>query len=542
MTQTFVFLTLRTFRNRIVYRLRRFKEIRYLLGAIIGGAYFLFLITRGGGKPPFLRMDENFFAIIGLFALLLPWIFTNLSSLAFSEAELHFVIGGPVSRPRVLLYKFIQAQPQVIIAVLVAAFLGVPTGGYVGFWFAYCLFSMYTTFVAVVRQWLNDRGIGTFWISLAAILAACGAGFAVWVFAHTEPPGLEYPAFSAMLFVPRIFARLLYVKSVAELAMAIVPAVLLFALLFFVASTIRIHFNDLVMTASERVTRFRARMERQPGTEVSFRRLGAPFRLREGAPPEMAIVWKNTTAIVRMAFSSILFVFVMSALFLAGAMIWEDQKLKEMCAWFALGSAAVFPVFGSMFFKQDYRLEVTRADVMKTWPITGERLMAAEVAAPLLTISVLELILIVNAAVTSLIAGGRAAKFASPQLLSIVLLVAVPICAMQICLRNSMPVLFPGWGFRTREEQRGFIAMGQQILMTIINLVTLSLFLFPAFVVSAVGLWIAAWFNADSPAILAAATMPAVFLLMGEVWLVIKVLGAQIDKLDVGKDLEPAAL
>jgi hypothetical protein len=541
-TSTFAFFTWRTFRNRIVYRLTRLKEIRYLLGTILGAAYFGFILTRNSPGRGFARMNEDILSVFGLFALILPWILPQLSSLAFSEAELHFVIGGPVSRTRILFYKLIQAQPQVLVAVLVAAFLRFPNGLYIGFWVAYCLATMYTTFVAVVRQWLNDRGISSFVISLIAILALGGAGWAAVLYGRADPVPWDDPKIRAALFVPRILAALIAAKTPLDLAMAIGPALLLFAVLFFVSATIPIHFNDLVMTASERVTRFRASMQQQPGTSVSFRRLTAPFRLKEGGPPEMAIVWKNTIAIMRVAFSGVLLVFVLSAMFLAGALLFPFPELKAMCAGFAIGTAVVFPLVGSMIFKQDYRLDVTRADVMKTWPIPGERLIAAEIAAPLATIAVLEIVLILNAIVTALIAGERVRRFVSAEAMVIALLFAVPIVAMQLCLRNSMAVLFPGWGFRSREEQRGFVAMGQQLLMGIINLVTLALFLFPAFVVSVAGLWIAAQFGASSPAILAAVTMPAVLVLCGEVWLVIKLLGSQIDKLDLGTDLEPAAI
>ena len=349
---------------------------------------------------------------------------------------------------------------------------------------------------------------------------------------------------TALVFVPRIFSAVLFAKTPLAIATAALPVLLLGAALFFLSSSIRIRFDELVMTASERVTKFRARMQRQPGTDVSFRRLSAPFRLAEGATPEMAILWKNSIAILRMAFSGVLLVIILSALYLAGAVLFRGEyaPLKPMCAVFALVTAGAFPLFGSMIFKQDYRMDVTRIDVVKTWPITGERLIASEIAAPLVVVSVLELILLANAAATSIIAGGRMSKFVTPQILVIVFLFAVPICAMQLCLRNSMAVVFPGWGFRTREEMRGFIAMGQQILMAIINLLTLSLFLAPAAAVSAIGLWVASRFGSDSSLLMAAATMPAVLLLCAEVWVLIKLLGTQIDKLDVGKDLEPAAM
>jgi hypothetical protein len=92
---------------------------------------------------------------------------------------------------------------------------------------------------------------------------------------------------------------------------------------------------------------------------------------------------------------------------------------------------------------------------------------------------------------------------------------------------------------RTREEQRGFAAFGQRILGIILNLIALSVAIAPAAAISALGWWIASRIAGHSPAVLAAATMPAVFFLAAECWLFVKILGAQYEKLDVGSDMEP---
>jgi hypothetical protein len=544
----FVFLTLRSFKNRLLNRLRRLKEVRYLLGAVIGGGYFFFLFTRGhpGGRAYQRMTTLDMGALLALALLLLAWILPNLSSLAFSEAELHFVIGGPVSRRRVLLYKLVNSQVQILIGILVTTFLGIPNGLFIGLWVAYTTFALYNTFVAIARHRLLELGVRGWWISTAAFAAMIGTAWTVIHFAHRPRPGggspFDDPMLTPLLFVPRVLARPLFAKTLIDVATSSAVVAAIGVAFFFASSSLRVQFDELVQTASERVTRFRARMQGQPDNQVSFRRLRAPFRLAEGSSPEMAIVWKNFTAIMRMAFSGVITILAFEALFLAGTILWKDPGLKAMCAGFTLATACIFPILGSIMFKQDYRLDVTRADVLKTWPIEGERLIAAEIAAPLVTMSVIELLLIIAAAVATGIAAGSMTKFATPQIIVIALLFATPLCAIQLLLRNAVAVVFPGWGFRSREEQRGFVAMGQRILSAIINLVVLSLFLAPAAAVSAIGLWLAAHFAGDNAAILAGATMPAVFLLAAECWLFVKILGAQYDKLDVGRDLEPMAM
>jgi len=547
MTGTFFFLTFRTFKNRFLYRLRRMKEIRYLLGAIFGAAYFYFALLRPGGVvrggPKSIgRLPHDIISLFVLAFLILMWILPNLAQIAFSEAELHYVIGGPVSRRRVMVYKLISAQIPVLIATFFASLVRFPTGHVVGFWVVYSAIACYSMFVAIVKKKLNELGLPSWWITTAGFAALIGCAWMLMTFHRSGRNAFDTPILAPLLFVPRQIARPLFAKAFSELAISSLIVAAAAALMFFLAASIRVQFDELVQTASERVTRFRSRAQRQPGASVSFKSLRAPFRLPANPKPEVAILWKNSIAVMRMTLSSIVLVLIFAAAFLAGATLAPDPGLKQTCAGFALAAAAIFPIFGSMMFKQDYRLDVTRIDVVKTWPIAGERLVAAEIAAPVIATSLLELILLINAAITTSVVSGKVTQFASPQILVIAFLFAVPICAVQILLRNAVAIVFPGWGFRTREEQRGFIALGQRILGMVVNLIALNLFLLPAAIVCALSFWITMQFTSGSAAVLAALTMPAVFVLVLELWLFVKLLGAQYEKMDLGKDLEPVAL
>lgn len=545
MIGTFFWLTLTTFKNRFLYRLRRMKEIRYLLGAIIGGGYFIFVFTRGtmpGKGFDLLSLDAGALFVLAL--LILMWILPNLAQVSFSEPELHFILGGPISRRKVMFYKLISVQIPVLIGTMIATAIRFPTGYIVGFWVSYTALGIYSLLVAIAKKKLSELGLPAWWVTLASFLAFIGSTWMVFTFARRSGPhsfAFDSPILAPLLFVPRLFARPLFAKGIAELAVSCLILIAIAVVLFLLASSIRVQFDELVMTASERIAQYRARMQRQPGADVSFKTVRAPFKLPANARPEVAILWKNSIAVVRMAMSGIVLMLIFAALFLAGVIVWEFDEMRVTCAIFAIVQAVLFPIFGSMMFKQDYRLDVTRVDVLKTWPIAGERLIAAEIAVPLATMSILQLILVVNAAVCSSIAMGKVALAASPQVIVMALLYSIPICAVQLVLRNTAAVVFPGWGFRSREEQRGFIAFGQRILGLIVNVLALSLFLAPAAAVGAVAVWIAMQFS-GGPAVMAALTMPAVFVLCLEIWFAVKLLGAQYDKLDVAQDLEPAAV
>jgi len=56
-------------------------------------------------------------------------------------------------------------------------------------------------------------------------------------------------------------------------------------------------------------------------------------------------------------------------------------------------------------------------------------------------------------------------------------MLATPVCAAQLLIRNAVPILLPGWAMRAPDEQRGFNVMGQRLLMMAGNLLVLLLVL-----------------------------------------------------------------
>ena len=71
--------------------------------------------------------------------------------------------------------------------------------------------------------------------------------------------------------------------------------------------------------------------------------------------------------------------------------------------------SCLFPLFGPNVFANDLRLDMPRLEVLKSYPISGERLIAAEIAAPLLVISILEMLFATSASI--MMGMGEANKF-----------------------------------------------------------------------------------------------------------------------------------
>jgi hypothetical protein len=122
----------------------------------------------------------------------------------------------------------------------------------------------------------------------------------------------------------------------------------------------------------------------------------------------------------------------------------------------------------------------------------------------------------------------------------VALLFAIPICAMQLLIRNAAAVLFPAWTMRSQDDPRGFTVMGQRLVLLAGNLLVLTVTLIPSAIIVLIG-WLVSR-NLNASFAVPFATVPAAALLCAEVWLGIKLLGAQFERIDVTNEMGSAIL
>ncbi|HYC90058.1 MAG TPA: putative ABC exporter domain-containing protein [Thermoanaerobaculia bacterium] len=571
MIRAFVFLTVRSFRNRIVSRLKRLRNVRYLVSFLAGLAYFWFFAFRHmfDGRAtvrnmglPASELFVDLVAVLVLSMMVLAWALPKQSAgLTFSEAEIQFLFPAPLTRRQLLLYKILRAQPQVLISAAVMSVVIFRGAKFIGVWACFVALSIYFTFVALGRARLKLLGIG-FLVRLPVIgAAAAGLWVLLWrtvdvaafrgMGATLRPgrvpdlPALFHgPVADAVLFVPRFFSQAVLPASVAQL-LASCGIVLAAALLFFeLAARTNIAVEEASIQASEKWAARRARLNEQHiGKHVTFPRIPPPFRIPARARPEVAIYWKNVTAGLRISSPWLLIMAICALYFLGQSYSSSEPAVRMTLAMLSLTLAATFPFLGSTVFTQDMRLDLPRMELLKSYPISGERLVAAEIAGPLTFVAAVELMLLSTAAI--ILQGAdlprRVQFLASAEFVVIALLLAVPVCAAQILIRNAVPILLPGWALRAPDEQRGFIVMGQRLVMMAGNLVVLLFVLLPAACIVVPGLLVAKfWFGGSMP-VVALTTVLAAGLLFFEVWLGIRFLGHQFEKIDVTNELDAVA-
>jgi len=565
---TFVELTLRSTRNRIIYRLRRLRDPRYLIGAIAGFAYLwlmFFRNTRGAHSKQFVLltgdMFADFFGVVVLALMVLAWALPSDSGgLQFSEAEIAFLFPAPLRRRDLLLYKIIRAQPQALGSAIAFFIFGWRRSWLIGTWAALSVLGIYFTFVALARARLKLMHVG--FIARLLIVSVVMTGLvslAVSDIVKKHPlvlkgktgPGVIqqlHGAFrggpiGAVLFVPRLFATAASAPTPAQLATSIAALAVLGAILFLLAVRMNVSFEEAsIVHSARRAARIDRLRARQSGRmAVSYRRLGSPFKLGETGWPETAIVWKNVIALMRTGFGIIVLFLLMAALMLGIALYHHDEIAYKVIGGLFLFMSAFFPLSGPQLFANDLRLDLARSEILKSYPIVGERLVAAELAAPLVVIAALEVVFAGCGSLLLRLSGtterfGRLA--ATPEFVITVLVLTLPVCAMLLLIRNAVPLYFPAWSLRPADDVRSFVNVGQRIVVLFANLFALVISLIPASIVFLPTAFIAYKFFSASAMFIPIATVPAAMVICIEVWFGIKLLGARFDAMDVSNEFE----
>jgi ABC-2 type transport system permease protein len=568
---TFLTVAFLTLKNRIWQRIRRLRQPRYLIGAIAGAVYFWYLIFRRSGAGGNGRLLLKTFAIspvvpdvasvVVLMIMILAWALPGDSGgIEFSEAEIAFLFPAPLRRRDLLLYKILRAQPQALFSALVMTVLGWWRRGlFVGIWVTISALSIYFILVSLGRARLRLAHIGfiprllgvativagLFWMAISEVhklpLAAMRDAPSFFKAINTAAP-FQKPLIRTILFIPHFFASAALPSSLASLALSSLAVIALAVAFFYLAAALNVSFEEASLSVSQKRAARRERSGGQRrGSSVMFRRARPPFRLQETGPVEVAILWKNLIALMRTSIAWVV-VFVAVLVFLLGLALWSHQSPAFSAAGYGLLSlAGFFPLFAPNVFANDLRLDMQRIEVLKSYPISGDRLVAAEIAAPLAVIAILEMLFATAASVMIGLSGdtSKIAQFvATPQFIISVLLLTLPVCAMQLLIRNAVPVLFPAWAMRSKDEPRGFVATGQRLVTLAGNLLVLTVCLIPAAIVFLPSLWVAHAYFGGNAAFVGIAAMPAVAVIAAEVWFGVKALGAQFDLIDVSNETD----
>jgi hypothetical protein len=558
-TGTFVFLTVRTLRNRIAARLRRLRQPRYLVGLVAGLAYLYWFVLRHqlrATRRGDFTVDPQFMSVVPavlvagglvLWAVsLAAWAWPSAQPpLRFSRAEVQFFFTAPLTRRQLVHYKLLRSQAGILFGLaVVSIFSGAAVAGRVWFllggWLLFATLRMHLVAVAFTRASLARRGWPpprATWLPLGVIGALSGGILATWA--------LNVPALLSLPFGPaarRAFD--LFSSGIASAALwpfaALIapvlasdgrqflqsawPAALLLALNYWWV----LRSETTLEEAAGAAEREQAGGRRQ-GPRPAMRK--PPFRLAPTGRAEIALLWKNLILGGRFLAPGVMLRLFVPIILLAAAAAVKEVALGMGPV--ALIVAAALTLLGPYMVRYDLRQDMGRLTVLRTWPVRGAVLIRGELLAPflVLTSGVWASLAVALVLSDGLDLGGL------PLLDRAWLIAAAAVAAPafllgQLVIQNAAVVVFPGWVPAGSNRPRGVEAMGQQMLMFAGTLLLMALGVLPAAVVATAAGFIL--FQLIGYAGLFPAALVFSIALAAECLLAVELLGRVIERTDPG--------
>jgi ABC-2 type transport system permease protein len=553
-----LYLTLCSVRNRVRVRLRRLKQPRYLIGMIVGLAYFWMVFgmprmsrqrfapaassAESGVRSPFELGGAAFLFVLCATA----WIPAGRKrpALNFTQSDVQFLFPAPFTRRELIRYKLLRSQTGVLIGSAFMTLVFRPwTIASLMFFVGMALFmtilNLHLTGISLSRESLGSHGMAGLarqWLPLAVVIGAAiilavtvildwptlstlrGADLLAefWRLATTGASGIVMWPFRAVVRVPAA-------ETQAEFLRALPWALLILALNYVWVIRSDARFEEASAELAEKIARIRKGRPSAPKPRSATQ---TPFRLSLEGRPEMAIFWKNLILLGRYASLRTLLRFVPIFLFIAAfARVGGSGGAG---AAFAGVCAVVFGVtilLGPQLARNDLRQDLANLALIKTWPLNGATLVRGEVMAPAALLTAI--------AWCSAIGGlalGRGNRIESSVIVA-ALVIAPGIILLQLLAQNAIAVMWPTWVVTNANRVRGIDVMGQRMIMMFGLLLVLVVAVVPAALVAVlVGLALSAL---TGKFLIIIPALAAALVLFGEAFLASHAIGKLLDRTDV---------
>ena len=232
--------------------------------------------------------------------------------------------------------------------------------------------------------------------------------------------------------------------------------------------------------------------------------------------PAVAIVWKNAVAALRA--TALVRVLALYALLAGGALALalRDPRLAELASVVIAVWAVMLLVAGPLWVRFDLRHDLPHLPLLRSYPLRGRDIVAAEVTASALALTLAQLAMLgLLLLATGGTRGGAGLPPADRHALAAAAALALPgVNLATLTLQNAAALLFPAW-VRPPGAPRGLEAMGQNLVTTALTLAGAAVLLalpagLAALLYRALDPWLGAW--ALAPAALLASAAVALEL------------------------------
>jgi hypothetical protein len=262
--------------------------------------------------------------------------------------------------------------------------------------------------------------------------------------------------------------------------------------------------------------------------------MSTPFRLAAHGRIETAILWKNLILVSRYVSVGTFFRLLPLVVIFGFAFSQASRAgLAEMAGFLCVTFIFMLVLMGPMIARNDLRQDLTNLALLKTWPVSGPRLLRGEVLAPAALLSIVAILLIGAAGSLLTPTLQRAGVPVIDHLAYIVtaIILAPALILGQVVLQNAIAVLLPAWAGLGSSRARGIDAMGQRILLTFGTLMGLAVGLIPAGLIAG-GIGVTLYALTERVMIV----LPAIAgagVILAECWVATELLGLALDRMDV---------
>lgn len=590
MFRALLYLRFTSFANWLIARVRRLRQPKYLIGAIVGCAYFYFFFFRplGEHSRPALAMSEEARDAMEMATAALPadwlpattalgaltfltfisfmWVVpAQRAALGFTEAEIAFLFPAPITRRALVHFRLISSQLRSLVGAAVMmlfsnrwAFVGGNALTHaIGWWFIFSALNLHFSGANFTLTRLTDIGVGAWRRRLIALALLIGVvtitflrlpvstevpalGSAVdlqaatdWIvtFSHTAP-------LTWILWPFRFVLGPFLAVSTTDFFLALGPAVAVITVHYLWVVRSAIAFEDAsVDFAQKRSARAAAWRSGQRGVaSVPPRARPGPFRLRDTGRPEVAFLWKNLLSTWQ--YFTLRVLLVCSAV-IVGAALWIGTHPVGQAVLPGVGIMALFfgayaLVVGPQFARQDIRSDLTHADVLKTYPLAGWQIVLGELLTPvvILTAILWLTLLTVMLTVQSETIGMTWLTWELRMMIGLALaLIVPPLATLQLLVPNAAALVFPAWFQISRTRGGGPEVFGQRMIFFFAQVIMMAVALLPAVGLASLLIFILQWWLGPVAAV-GLAAVAVLATLLAEVGCGIWWLGERFEKLD----------
>lgn len=590
MISAFFYLQITSLKNRLVERIGRLKQPKYLFGAIVGIGYFYFFFFRkiigpshGGpahphatpamaglpsGLGPYLT---SFGALILFVVVVLAWIIpSGRASLQFSEPEVAFLFPAPITRKRLINFKLLRSQFAILVSALFLILVfrrmsyleGNPLMHAMGWWVILSTVSLHFTAASFAREQMLSLGLHpnrrrALALGILAILVCASIW---WLRNHVAPPTdadragpepliryfgnvLQSPPIGWLLAPFALVIRPYFAPDLMAFLTALVPALAIMGLHYWWVTRADVSFEeasiDRARRQAERITAVRS--GNWHGTRDRPKQSRpAPFPLAARGWVAVAFLWKNLIALG--PFFRIRTWLLFAALIL-GFHAWAhttalNRGIYAGISMISLGVGAWLLVVGPMFMRHNVRLMVTHFDLLKGYPLRGWQVLSGSLISPIVILAAIEwLILLLGAPGVGLT--GRGAALATGILgvgsLGIALILP-PLTGLMLSIPFAATLYFPAWIDNSASRGGGIEVMGQRLIFFAGYLVVLVVALLPAVLCGALAAFIVHWLVGTISAVLVSTVVGSI-ILGAEFAALVWWLGERFEHFDLSSEL-----